>query len=148
MTIRPYKEQDKSSVINIYNSSKLDELIFEKEEFELIPLQKDLQRKRLIFESKIWVYEDKHIKGFVAFDNTNIFGLFVNPEDRGEGIGRDLLKAAISDAGEEIKLQVVVSNLAANDLYSRFGFEVSSVESGSYNGKEVFVNKMVLKKTS
>lgn len=144
MHIRNYTKQDKESIIDLYNTSKLDELKFEKVEFELIPLQADKERNRLIFNSQILVYNDGQTKGFVVFDDQRITGIFVGSEFRGQGIGQSLLRTAIEIINSEVRLQVVASNTPAMELYSSFGFKVATTEIGHYNGQEVLINKMIL----
>ena len=62
-----------------------------------------------------------------------IWGMFVSPEFRGQGVGRKLMTAAI-DAGKamggvrQIKLTVISDNPAARHLYGSLGFEEFGVE--------------------
>ena len=63
----------------------------------------------------------------------NVFGMYVAPESRGEGVGKLLLEELIRLAKqceglEQINLAVVSDNIPAKRLYSSFGFEVYGVE--------------------
>lgn len=64
----------------------------------------------------------------------NVFGMYVEPEFRGQGLGRALLSAVIERATEEfigleqIHLTVVSTNESAKQLYTSLGFEVYGVE--------------------
>ncbi len=56
----------------------------------------------------------------------SLWGMFVRPEHRGKGVGRDLLNKALASAAdlyEEVLLTVVEGNRAALDLYVSAGFE-------------------------
>jgi RimJ/RimL family protein N-acetyltransferase len=62
-----------------------------------------------------------------------IFGMYVTPEYRGQGVGRTLIEAAISQARDlsglrQINLTVTKSNQAAYTLYKSCGFEEFGVE--------------------
>jgi RimJ/RimL family protein N-acetyltransferase len=62
-----------------------------------------------------------------------IGGMYVAPEFRGQGIGRALLGAVVSQARElpglrKINLTVVTSNQAAHSLYKSCGFETFGLE--------------------
>ena len=63
----------------------------------------------------------------------NVFGMYVEPESRGEGIGKllleELLKRAKRCEGlEQINLAVVSDNIAAKKLYSSMGFTIYGLE--------------------
>jgi RimJ/RimL family protein N-acetyltransferase len=65
-----------------------------------------------------------------------IFGMYVAPEYRGQGIGRALLEAAVSRARQlpdlrQLTLTVVASNQAAYSLYKSCGFETFGLERGA-----------------
>ncbi|MGM0903165.1 MAG: N-acetyltransferase family protein [Bacillota bacterium] len=63
----------------------------------------------------------------------NIVGMYVDPENRGSGIGRLLLIEAINHAKtigeiEQLNLSVVTTNEPAKKLYTSLGFEVFGTE--------------------
>lgn len=88
--------------------------------------------------SLLWVAElrqgdgQRRIAGVVVvwliLDEAHIATIAVHPEYRGQGIGRRLLASAVRDAiyrGAGLAtLEVRASNLAAQNLYRRFRFEV------------------------
>lgn len=89
-------------------------------------------------------FDDSHsligIVNFVREDRLktahkgNVYGMYVEPEFRGQGIGRSLLLALIEtatrecDGLEQIHLTVVSNNASAIRLYTSLGFEVYGVE--------------------
>lgn len=70
----------------------------------------------------------------------NVWGMYVNSEYRGQGIGRKLLESLIEELKnhsqiKKIRIGVVSSNTLAAELYKRLGFEVV----GEFK-KELFVD--------
>jgi ribosomal-protein-alanine N-acetyltransferase len=71
------------------------------------------------------------VAGYIGFwliaDEAHISTLAVRPDLRGQGIGTELLRAALARAralgAESITLEVRPSNAQAIRLYERFGFE-------------------------
>jgi ribosomal protein S18 acetylase RimI-like enzyme len=62
-----------------------------------------------------------------------IWGMYVHPDARGQGLGRALMQATIQRARhigrlEQIKLSVVTTNVAALSLYESLGFETYGTE--------------------
>lgn len=81
----------------------------------------------------------------------NIFGMFVAPEMRGQGVGKSLMLELISKAKncnglEQINLAVVSENDSAKQLYKSVGFELYGVERNAlkYNGQYFDEDLMVL----
>lgn len=80
--------------------------------------------------------------GFVGFEREegrknrhkgSIWGMFVAPESRGQGIGRALLAALVKRARQQANLEqiiliVVSENAAAREMYRSFGFTTYGVE--------------------
>jgi ribosomal protein S18 acetylase RimI-like enzyme len=62
-----------------------------------------------------------------------IYGMYVAPEARGQGVGRALLRETLARAAalpglEQIHLDVVTTNQAAVALYRAFGFRTYGIE--------------------
>lgn len=81
----------------------------------------------------------------------NIFGMYVAPEGRGNGLGKYLMKELIKRAKnceglEQIKLTVVSNNISAKQLYKSLGFELYGVERNAlkFNGQYCDEDLMVL----
>ena len=104
--IRKYIESDFERLSEIYNLSKLDELRYEPEEFELLSLDRDERRRNKIFESDIYLYCDGETKGFIAIYKSEIRALFVCPNYRGCGIGQALLRFALTSISSDMCLFV------------------------------------------
>jgi RimJ/RimL family protein N-acetyltransferase len=82
----------------------------------------------------------------------NIYGMYVAPEMRGNGLGKSLMlelirKARDCEGLEQINLTVVSENDFAKKLYKFVGFEVYGIERNAlkYNGQYFDEQLMVLK---
>lgn len=153
MTIRAFTPQDFSAVAAIYHHSKLDELRFETQTFELLPLVEDKKRHSELMESDIYLYENHQgILGYLAlFEQANkyeIRALFVHPKSRGQGIGKKLFEFAIQNSRPPISLYVAQSNTPAKSLYQAYGFTTTEEFLTEYNGVAVMANKMQLHQIS
>lgn len=81
-----------------------------------------------------------------------VWGVYVAPEARGRGVGRQLMEAAIAKAREwpelqQIHLAVVTTNQAARRLYHALGFEIYGVEPAALRveGRDLDEELMVLR---
>lgn len=75
-------------------------------------------------------YRDKHLK---LRHKGTVWGMYVDPSERGRGVGRALLAAVVGRAGrlagvERVALSVTVGVEAARRLYLAQGFRVYAVE--------------------
>ena len=147
MGIRKYIARDFPDISEIYSHSKLDELINEKSEFSLIPLNKDNKRLQILMASDIYVYTEQNIIGYGGYNNREITALFVHPEHRGRGVGIALLEFLISKIPSHAYLYVAKSNIAAITLYRKHEFEIVDEFQAEYNGIPVLANKMIRSST-
>jgi putative acetyltransferase len=142
MNIRKYSQNDYPQILEIYATSKLDELKYENTNFELLPLDKDEIRLAQIYESDIYVYGTRDAVGFCAYSGSEIRALFVHPDYRGKGIGVSLLEFMLSHIMGTVTLYVAASNYPAIKLYQKYGFKIISEFNTTYNNKAVLANKM------
>lgn len=144
MTIRKFRENDFNRIAEIYSHSKLDELRFEREQFELLPLEEDESRLQKLLESIIVVYDHGGIVvGYGAVFRNEIRALFVHPLYRGKGIGKALLDCLLKETVSPAMLYVAKSNFPAKSIYHKYGFKVTREFETSYNGKLVLANEMI-----
>ncbi len=144
MSIRQFLENDFPAIKDIYARSKLDELRFENQTFQLLPLERDARRLAELRESDIFVYEvDSRVVAYGALFKSEVRALFVHPDVRGLGIGRSLLEFLLSKIVRSANLYVAKNNAPAKKFYRAYGFfDVEEFET-SYNGVSVYANKMV-----
>lgn len=143
MNIRAFIDKDYPRLLEIYSKSKLDELRFEKREFQLLPLEDDGTRLSGLKESRIFVFDDGNILGYGAIFKSEIRALFVCPSARGKGIGKQILEFLLSQIKGKANLFVAKTNLPAKTLYKSYGFEVSNEFLTEYNGVPVYANEMI-----
>jgi ribosomal-protein-alanine N-acetyltransferase len=91
---------------------------------------------------------DGSVEGYICpmivLDEGSILNVAVRPESRGRGIGRLLVKAALSELRSRgaafVALEVRPSNLAALSLYKKFGFIAKGRRRAYYdNGEDAVV---------
>jgi len=96
--------------------------------------------------SRLWVAETIDAQGqllvigmvvmWLVIDEAHIGTFAIHPDYRGKGIGQNLLSESLSEAyrmGVRLcYLEVRRSNIAAQNLYEKFGFKVTSIRSGYY----------------
>jgi ribosomal-protein-alanine N-acetyltransferase len=82
---------------------------------------------------------------WLLIDEAHICTIAVHPDRRREGLG-ELLLLALLDQGMELgarqaTLEVRVSNLAAQRLYHKYGFEIVSIRKRYYsdNGEDAYI---------
>ncbi len=143
MRVRRFTQADYSAVLDIYSKVKLDELRYENNNFELLPLEQDTVRLAALLESDIYLYGNGKILGYGAIYKSEIRALFVLSENRGVGVGKALLEYLLSKASGEVSLHVASSNYLAKSLYESYDFNVTETFETSYNGIAVLANTMI-----
>lgn len=141
-SIRQFREEDFTAVSEIYSQSKLDELRFEEQSFILLPIESDKERLAALMESDIYVFGEDNIAGYLAIHCMEIRALFVHPDSRGKGIGKQLLEYALALVKGKAILYVAKNNTPAKALYRSYGFSVVEEFETEYNGVPILANKM------
>jgi ribosomal protein S18 acetylase RimI-like enzyme len=76
-----------------------------------------------------------------------VYGMYVAPEARGQGIGAALIEAVIEHASgvvEQLRLGVVDANLAAIRLYQEHGFETYGTEMRALKTDTGYSNELLM----
>ncbi|MFN7034793.1 MAG: ribosomal protein S18-alanine N-acetyltransferase [Bellilinea sp.] len=105
--------------------------------------------------SRLWVAETQSPDGqnvvvgmivmWQVLDEAHIGTFAIHPAYRQQGIGRRLLAESLLEVYEmgvrQCYLEVRRSNLAAQNLYKKFGFKITAVRSGYYrdNGEDALI---------
>ncbi len=143
--IRVYKDSDWPQIVTIYDLSKPEEMKAIVDTGDIIPLVQDSHMLRYFFSSHIWVYEDEEkILGFAGRKKNIISWLFVHPNYRNKGIGRNLLNAVIKSWEGSLILNVTKDNTVAIALYSSAGFHIFEEFEGNMYGKKIPAVRMKL----
>jgi RimJ/RimL family protein N-acetyltransferase len=94
------------------------------------------------------LYRDRHLK---AAHKAHLWGMYICPAQRGQGLGRQLLQAAIDHARtlpgvRYIHLSVSAQAIAARQLYDSMGFTIWGTEPDAllYDKRSVSEHHMVL----
>ncbi len=101
-----------------------------------------------VSETERWVVG--MIATWLILDEAHIGTIAVHPDFRGHGIGRRLLAHClyemVSRGAEQAMLEVRRSNLTAQRLYERFGFEVVGIRPRYYHDNQEDALLMTLKR--
>jgi ribosomal protein S18 acetylase RimI-like enzyme len=97
----------------------------------------------------VGIYRDRHLK---ASHKAHIWGMYVSPASRRQGLARELLAAAVRHAGalpqvEWVHLSVSSAAPAAQKLYEQAGFRVWGAEPDAlrHEGRTVVEHHMILR---
>ena len=88
--------------------------------------------------------EGEKVVGYIGTEEisgeTHIINMAVHPENRKQGIGKRLLEAVLNDK-DTFFLEVRVSNLPAQKIYEKYGFEKVSVRKNYYedNSEDAYI---------
>lgn len=145
MEIREYEESDAGRIEEIYNGGRMDEFSGSKGSYHLIPWAEDEHTLSEFPDSKVYVCELDGVVGFCGFKNCHINWLFVDPVERNKGVASLLLEYVIPRIKGEVTLTVNQFNLAANKLYSKFGFEIKRDFEVEFQRQILFVRTLCLK---
>lgn len=92
-------------------------------------------------EGMVGLYRDRHVK---ASHKVHLWGMYVRPEARGQGLGRQLLDLALNharglDGARSVHLGVSEAAVNAKKLYERAGFEIWGIEPEAlcYSGQQI-----------
>ena len=97
--------------------------------------------------SKVIVYlKNDLIAGFIIatnlYETCDILSIVVDPLYRRMGIASNLISYLISDCGESLKLmtlEVATKNVAAINLYEKFGFEIVHKREHYYKNDDAYL---------
>ena len=137
ITYRAYQEDDWKDICQIHDRARPDELRGSCDPRGFIPIEDDKESEEL---KKCWKYvafDDELVVGFVGVDNKYLAWLYIDPQQYGQGIGRQLLKIALQEIGDGAWTIVLNGNHKAIKLYESEGFREVKRYSGENNGYPV-----------
>ena len=138
VSIRSYISVDWHRLCEIHYAARLDELRLTVGTDAFLTLEQTAENEGL-FDDKLAVAEVQGVvQGFVAYSDTELTWLYVNPQFYEQGIGRALVRHAISDSTSAIELEVLEGNTPALKLYLSEGFKVIQRIEGKLEGNEMF----------
>jgi ribosomal protein S18 acetylase RimI-like enzyme len=116
----------------------------------------DVMRERLASSLVFGAYLDGRIVGMIGLKQEEgpkkrhkgfVWGFYVDPEGRRQGVGTGLITALIEAARphiEQLTLTVVENNEAAIALYKRHGFTIFGVEPRAHKTSTGYVNQVLM----
>ena len=143
--IRPVQPEDFEQICDVYQLAHIDEYAGEDTDFSPEGITDSPALLELFHASRIFVFDDGEIKGFVGNREDRIIWLYVHPDHRGQRIGQKLIDFMLSDLDGEVTISVIKSNKLALDFYVRRQFRVIGDFVFNYQGVPVEVYSMRLK---
>lgn len=120
MMLRPYRETDLPSLLDVWERASRLAHSFLPEEF--FAREAALMEEQFLPASETWVADDRgRLVGFVAVHNGEIGGLFVDPDHHREGVGRSLVDHVVARHGL-VELDVFEANPLGRAFYDGVGF--------------------------
>jgi GNAT superfamily N-acetyltransferase len=136
--IRLYRPDDWNAVAAVHDRSRLDELRVSAGIEAFLSLVEIAEHENL-FDGEVWVgCLGETIAGFVAFAEDEVNWLYVDPGYYRLGVGRSLLRHAVSLCGRTVHTTALSGNERALNLYLGEGFRIIKTMSGRLNGNEQF----------
>jgi ribosomal protein S18 acetylase RimI-like enzyme len=138
MKIRPYQSPDWPRLCEIHDAARMDELRAFGQPEAFLTLEQAAPNEGL-FESELHVAEiDGLVEGFVGVKSGEVTWLYVSPARYRQGIGRALLRHAITACGPETRIELLEGNARALTLYLSEGFVIRERAEGRLVGNECF----------
>ena len=134
-TLREYRDDDWTAVCRVHDLARPDELRGSCDPRAFVPLSEDVDYEEDFHRSrKVVACDDDRVVGFAGVDGDYISWLYVDPAYYGRGIGRRLLRHAISLAGPRAFTISLAGNVRALSLYEDEGFLVTETFEGENAG--------------
>ncbi len=131
--IREYDPQDLDTILNIWLEASVRAHAFVAAEFWESKV--DDMRNIYIPASETYVFEqESSVLGFYALYGNSLAAIFVQPEQQGRGIGRQLIEHAKTKRSQ-LELTVYRENRASLDFYLAQGFKAISEQIDEHTGR-------------
>jgi ribosomal protein S18 acetylase RimI-like enzyme len=138
MQLRAYQDSDWPRLCEIHDLARMIELRSAGLIDAFLSLEQTAHAEGL-FDGQVTVaVVDDGVQGFVAVDGDELTWLYVHPASSRRGIGRTLVRHAISSHPGRLTAEVLVGNDTALALYLSEGFKVLRRVDGQLVGNERF----------
>ncbi|MGD1859987.1 MAG: GNAT family N-acetyltransferase [Leptolyngbyaceae cyanobacterium] len=138
VNIRAYESTDWSRLCEIHDASRLDELRLTVGVEAFLTLEQTAENEGLFADKLVVAEVDGVVQGFVAYSETEITWLYVNPQVYKQGVGRSLIRHTVADSTSAIELEVLEGNIPALKLYLSEGYKIIKRSEGKLVGNEEF----------
>jgi len=89
---------------------------------------------------KYLLYDDKGILVYSQiYERIEVDYIFVKEEYRNNGIASELINYFLKKEEPDVSLEVKCDNIAAINLYKKFGFEIVATRKNYYNGLDGYL---------
>ncbi len=138
MTLRPYTSADWERLCVIHDAARRHELQASGLSDAFLTLEQTAENEGL-FDGEVIVAElAGEVCGFAAYTDGELTWLYVDPSKYKQGIGRRLLRHAITASAGNMCTEVLLGNEAALALYLSEGFKIEERVDGKLAGNESF----------
>ncbi len=138
MKIRTYFNDDWPRVCEIHDAARADELSAAGLMDAYLTLEQTGEAEGFNNYHRLVAEVSGEVQGFVAFTETELSWLYVNPRCYGRGIASALIQAALKETGAALTVEVLDGNAAALSVYERAGFVKVGRATGRMPGNERF----------
>ncbi|UUX33557.1 GNAT family N-acetyltransferase [Fundicoccus culcitae] len=129
--IRPMQKSDMTQIKTIWLQTNLSAHDFVPSDYWYEQLE---FLEAAMFESDVYVYEDKKLLGFIGLSSDFVEGLFVKEGFQSQGIGKRLIDH-VKESHESLALTVYQRNWRAWRFYMRQGFVIKTNGFDEFNGE-------------
>lgn len=125
MKIKPYNEQYFDQLCTVMDKARMQELKSENLEQVFMSLR-DAPYLDYLLSCRIYIaLENDNLMGFVGFKPGRLEFIYVDPAKQGKGVATELMKKALAELMQPVKLDVFTNNRQAKSLYKKFGFKTT-----------------------
>ena len=142
VTYREYQDKDWGAICQIHDRARPHELAGSCDPRGFVPIEQDREVEELKSCWKHVACQDDTVIGFIGVTEKYLAWLYVDPEQYGKGVGRELLKIGLEAIGEGAWTIVLSGNHRAIKLYESEGFREVKRFAGENNGYPVTCIKL------
>lgn len=145
LTLRPYAPADWVAVCRIHDAARVQELAAGGVDLRAFRPMTEVAEMDEFFDSEVTIAcLDDTVVGFVAWNDSYITWLYVEPGVQRRGIGWLLLQHALQQIGPEAWTNAIAGNEPALALYRRAGLEVVETWPSDCDGYACEVMRLAL----
>lgn len=138
ISIRPYQAIDWHRLCEVHDMARQDELALTVGVEAFRKLTETFQDEGLFDDELVVADLNGVVAGFVAFSQSEVTWLYVDPTFYRQGLGRALLQHAMLNAIGPMRIDLLEGNQPAQALYEKEGFVVAERRDGKLIGNESF----------
>jgi ribosomal protein S18 acetylase RimI-like enzyme len=125
ITLRNYLTSDRAAACALHDRAAVVEMQGACDLRAFIPLAEDaVDGEDFDQATKTVACRNKQLLGFVGVDGNEVTWLYVDPDEFGQGVGRQLLKAGLANIQGLARVHVLAANHRALGLYGSEGFSI------------------------